>query len=127
MINSFGKLFYKSKAVEWRSGSGSKRFKHWLLLTTIMLLLILLENVDARGGKKKVSSLKTCADVGLDCHKTCCLGDRCGVSLNDIECTDHVTRPFLELYVGLGILIVLLIGIPFVVKCMNCLLLAKFC
>jgi hypothetical protein len=65
--------------------------------------------------------------MGLDCSATCCVTDRCAPSLSDDVCSTHFSRPYLELYVGLGCIFGLIIGIPMFVKLMNCLVLHKFC
>ena len=95
-------------------------------MAMILYLSWVMQSVEAKR-KKKTGGLKTCADIGLDCSKTCCLVDRCAPTYTDELCSGYNTRPFIELYVGLGILIGLVFGIPIIVKVVNFLVLYKFC
>lgn len=63
----------------------------------------------------------------MDCSKTCCLGDKCAKKITEAECAGYDTRPFYELYIGFGALLALAVGIPLVIKVVNCLMLHKFC
>ena len=71
--------------------------------------------------------MSTCAAIGLDCSKTCCLETKCAKKKTDKDCLDYNARPFLELYIGLGTILAIFIGIPIILKIVNCLIFFKFC
>ena len=98
----------------------------------VLVCLMQATMIDGRGGKKKKKKVAgggaadPCWDYyELDCSDTCCKVDRCADGID--ECQAYYKRPFLELYVGFGILIGTMIAIPFFIKIMNCLVLFKFC
>lgn len=101
-----------------------------IIALVILLSLILMSSVSAQtrgfSRKPKGEGLESCTAKGLDCSKTCCVDGACAKKATDDECTGYNTRPFLELYIGLGSLLALAIGVPLIIKIMNCVLLHKF-
>jgi hypothetical protein len=71
--------------------------------------------------------MSTCSALGIDCSKTCCLETKCAKKLNDEDCLGYETRSYVELYIGFGTIIGLFVGIPWIIKIINCLMLHKFC
>lgn len=92
-----------------------------------IIISTLLFSVDARGKKKKGSSANTasCSSKGLDCSATCCLDSACATDLAD--CAGYINREFQEIYIGVGTLICLVIGIPGIIAVLNFCLMYKFC
>ncbi|CDW91001.1 UNKNOWN [Stylonychia lemnae] len=90
-------------------------------------LLFSVEYVDCRGKKKRGSSANaaSCASRGLDCSATCCLDSTCAIDLAD--CAGYTNREYMEIYIGFGTLVALVIGIPIMISCLNFCLMYKFC
>ena len=84
--------------------------------------------VEARGKKKKKggggSSGPTCASLGLDCSDTCCTGAECAET--KLDCAKSYKRPFIELYIGFGTIVGIIVFTSLVVSVGNFCLNHKF-
>lgn len=108
-----------------------RRLKFYFTLIIIFYFLIRsLDGVDARGKKKKKrpaggGSSPTCASLGLDCSDTCCTGEECADT--KLDCAQIFKRPFIELYIGFGTIIGIIIIVSLSVCIGNFCLVHKFC
>jgi hypothetical protein len=55
------------------------------------------------------------------------MGTACAPKFTEEFCSTRFRRPFIELYIGLGIVIGLIFAIPCCVRIVNCIVLLKFC
>lgn len=55
-----------------------------------------------------------CEEYDLNCHETCCAGIVCADSKD--QCIETYKRPFKDIYIGIGVLILLIFLIPVVIK-----------
>ena len=69
--------------------------------------------------------IQPCIDLGLDCSDTCCLEGKCADA--EDECSTLNERNFIELYIGIGLLIGLMIGVPTLIYVTNFCFMYKFC
>jgi len=69
--------------------------------------------------------LSVCFNKGLDCSQTCCLSIKCADELS--ECEDFSSRAFVELYIGIISLIVLIFVVPFCIRASHCCLSYRCC
>ena len=104
------------------------------LMTLVLILFLVLtpmSGVDARGKKKKKrrpstgSSGPTCESLGLDCSETCCTGAECAET--KLDCAIVYQRPFIELYIGFGVIIGISLSLSIAVCVGNFCLQFKFC
>ena len=83
---------------------------------------------EAKKKKKRPSgggSGPTCNSLGLDCTETCCTGEECAET--KLDCAKVFKRPFIELYIGFGIIIGITMAASLYVCIGSFCLVHKFC
>ena len=66
-----------------------------------------------------------CQQMGLDCSSSCCLYNYCAET--KLDCVTYWYRPFTDLYVGLGSVFAIIIGVSVVICIINFCVVYKFC
>lgn len=61
----------------------------------------------------------TCEAKLLDCHMTCCMQSYCAPQKG--LCLNYIRRPYYEIYIGIGLVTMIVVGIP------TCILTLEFC
>ena len=70
-------------------------------------------------------NMEVCTAKWLDCSATCCLQSYCAP--DNTTCINYRRRPYTEVYIGIGVVTMIVAGIPTCILTVEFVLNAKFC